>query len=278
MDLTTLKDEQLALGARFAGEGGTLASPSSYEGEPRPEDLEDDVALVDLSGMLLLLASGAQAASFGGLALAGPKLAVGDCSLQASLLGDGALASIPFAARTGDAELLVMDPWPRHELLHSWMGFLRDVDQDGVRPFGGLDLDDMSDRLVPLALVGSAARLVLQDYVRGTERLPEPGEVVNLDLDGHITTIVASPAGAGDACLLLLVPPACARVVWRSLLSFAVVTPLGHEGFLSWSRRRWRALGSCASQDRVRVSRAQLERDGLVRPGSDFVGARGLDD
>ena len=101
---------------------------------------ERGAALVDMSGLLLLLCEGDPTAAFGQAVLAGPKLDVGSCAFEAVLLGDGFLASVPLAARTGDDELLVIDPTPRSGLLLSWLEFVSDVERDGVRPYGGLRL------------------------------------------------------------------------------------------------------------------------------------------
>lgn len=237
---------------------------------------EKGAALVDMSGMLLLLCEGSPSAAFGPAVLAGPALNVGSCALEAVLLGDGFLASVPLAARTGDNELLIIDPTPRSDLLLSWLEFVSHIEQDGVRPYEGLTLKDESDSLVPFVLAGHEATATLADYVPEGQCLPEAGQVVNLDLDGRITTISMRPDLPGDTLYVLLVPPSHSRVIWRSLLSFPLVCPVGREILASRLQKRSSILSLLDKTDRIRVESERLSAAGVLRTGSDFIGARGL--
>lgn len=237
---------------------------------------EKGAALVDMSGLLLLLCEGGPTAAFGQAVLAGPKLDVGSCAFEAVLLGDGFLASVPLAARTGDDELLVIDPTPRSGLLLSWLEFVSDIERDGVRPYGGLRLKDESDSLVPFVLAGHEATATLSDYVPEGQRLPEAGQVVNLDLDGHITTVTMRPDLPGGTLYVLLVPPSYSRVIWGSLLSFPLVCPVGPKTLASWVQDGVGVLSLLDKTDKVRVEAERLRTAGFLRAGSDFIGARGL--
>ena len=275
MSQSVLYTEELALGASF-NEGDALTGPASYLATDESKPFKEGAALTDLSGMLLLVAGGSPTPSFMGATLGGRKLQVGECSFEVSLLGDGAIASIPLAARTGEGEFLIMDASPRASVLGGWLDFIAKVEQGGIRPYVGLALKEMTDRLVPLALAGPAAQAVLSDYVPKGQSLPKSGQVENLDLDGHITSIVMRPDLPGDPNYLLLVPPAYARVLWRSLLSFNTVTPVGYQAHLSWRGSVLPSLSRLDELDRLSMFPAELSHDGLIRLEHDFIGARGL--
>lgn len=278
MTQNPLFEEELALGARF-DQGGALSGPREYEGVDSGAALASGAALVDLAGMRVLVGGGEAAHGFLDACLAGPRLSLGTCAFEPSLLGDGALASIPLAARTGQREFILMDPTPRSEVLLAWLRFVAQIDQDGFQPYRGLSLDVMTDRLHPLALVGPEAQGVLGDYLpQGHHRqyLPQPGQVRNLDLDGHISTVSLGLPLEAPASYLLLVPPAFAPTLWRSFLSFPVVSPVGTQAFLAWQEGLMPSLSHLGDLDRLVLEAGVLEADGLVRPDHDFIGARGL--
>ncbi|EHF01826.1 hypothetical protein HMPREF1008_01450 [Olsenella sp. oral taxon 809 str. F0356] len=271
-----LHDEHLVLGADFPEGGGVLVGPSSYAVEGADDPFRGGCGLCDLSGMLVLLASGAPAVPWAQAAFAGERLAVGECSFQPALLGDGSLASIPLLGRTGDDEYAIWDLSPRSQTLSAWLSFLANVEQGGFRPYEGLGTEDVTERLVPLALWGESAEAVLRDYLSGEGALPAAGRMGELLLDGRIGCLAARLPLDGEDCFLLMVPPALVCRLWRSLLSFGSVTPVGHARVVSrlgellpWSR--W-----LSQTDRVAPTEGELEGQGLLRASGDFVGARGL--
>lgn len=132
--------------------------------------------------------------------------------------------------------------------------------------------------LVPLLVMGRRANELLADYLpQAARNLPARGSVTNVSLDGHIPALlVGLPFGEkGVAAYALLVHQAAARTVWRSLLSFNWIEPVGRAAVLSaWSSLPWsKALDS---SDVVELGEQDLRAWGLLRPGSDFVGARGI--
>ena len=277
MAASVLRQEHELLGGLIQEEG-TLLGPVRYADEGvELAAFEAGAALVDLTGMDLQLVSGAPAQAFCEAACAGPRLSVGACALEACLLGDGSVASIPLLARTGASEYLILDASPRMDVLFSWLGFVAHIEQGGVRPYDGLAVSDEAASLVPLALAGPTAPAVLADYVPADagQRLPVAGEVANLDLDGRITTIICT-LDLPQPAYLMLVPPACARVIWRSLLSFGSVTPVGHAALRTWTARGTAVLSHLADPDRLVIGERELHASGVVREGVDFIGARGL--
>ena len=272
--LGPLYQEHLYLGASFRERTGSpLAMPEGYAGEGAA--FPDGAALSDLWGQRMRLMHGGPARDFCEAAFAGRKLAVGEARFQACLMGDGRLASVALAARTGDSEYLAIDPTPRGELLCAWLDFLQHVNQNGYEPYKGLEAEDVSQRLVPLLLWGSAARMVLSDYVQRKEDLPAPGHVRDCALDGIACLVLHVPDAGGD-CYLVLAPPQRAVALWRSFLSFEVVSPVGYGRLSTHAKLMFPWLGEVSAPGRAAFTDQELRGWGLARTEGDFVGARAL--
>lgn len=272
-----LYEEHLLLGATFERtELGALRTLAYGASEPVAETLKDGTLLADASGMRMLLASGDPVTAFGEAAFAAEPLAVGRAGFSPAFLGDGAVASIPLEARTGDHELLAFDASPRAGVLSAWLTFVAAIEQGGFRPYEGLEVEDVSHDLVPLVLWGNDAPRVLGDYVGGAGALPRAGRVANLMLDGHIPVVACAVELGGAPLYVMLVPPDFARVLWRSLLSFRGVRPTGLAELWDAARERVPWLEAMQKPDRVRLDRADLLEWGLIRPSADFIGGRAL--
>lgn len=276
---SVLEPEHALLGA-LMGDGDGIAPVLSYPSEQAGHVGAEGAALADLSGSCYLLVSGPESGLLASSALAGKPLGVGEVAFEAALSGDGGLVSVPLALRTGDSEFVLIDLSSRAPLLEAWLGFLSSVEQGGERPFGEVAVEDASEMLVPLLLAGPAADRVLGDYVSSPDDLPGPGSVRNVSLD-RISCLVACAPVAGRAvgpCYLVFVPSVAARVLWRSLLSFSEVDPIGtvRAGRLLLGGAPW--ASALESEDAVRVSRGELMSWGLLRDSNDFVGSRGIDD
>lgn len=275
-----LHPEHVLLGARFeaADEAGGLLRVASYE---REEDvcaaLAEGALLCDFSGAAYLLAHGQDASLFAEAALAGRSLAVGEAAFEAVLAGDGGLVGAPLALRTGDTEFVLVDASARAGLVAPWLGSLCALELEGERLFPSVALEDATTMLTPLLLAGARARQVLEDYVSAPGELPHAGRVASTRLDAIAAVVACLPVAGASEAFCLLVPPASARVLWRSLLSFTEVSPVGHEALRSLvaSEFAWGAL--IGRTDAVRATRAELARWGLLRPGGGHVGERGLD-
>lgn len=269
--------EHLLLGASFDEEEPLLAAPPHY-GDPALEraSFAEGCALSDLSGMTGILVSGQGADTFVAAACAQQALAVGECAFGAVVTGDGSIASVPLVARTGDAEYLVWDASERGLMLHPWLHFLSDIEQNGYRPFGSVAVEDASDALVPLLLWGPHAQTVLADYVPSADALPPQGHIANVRLD-RIECLVANLPKTSELCYLVLVPPAAARVLWRSFLSFAVVEPVGTVslGLQLRDTLPWMAA-VLGEESRLELALEQLVAWELAREEGGFVGERAL--
>lgn len=268
-DRGPLFEEHLVLGARF-GDDGLVEGYANETGEPWREG----ACLADLTHMTCFVFGGSAAVPFVRATFAGRGLEAGECAFEAVLTGDGAIASVPLLCRTGQAEHVVFDASARSEILEAWLSFVSAIEQNGYRPYQDLVVDDATATHATLLLKGPAARRILADYL-GEQEMPEAGRVAELTLDAMPAIVVALPEPLRDG-LLLLVSPAHARVLWRSLLSFPEVTPIGKaalarglEQDLGW----WAGL---SATDVIRPTRERLEGWGLLRSTSDFIGARAL--
>ena len=278
-----LYEEHCLLGARFLpSDGQAHVAVASYASEREGACGGEGALLCDLTGTTYLLASGAAAPALVDAALAPGVPAVGRTVLGPVLSGTGSVVSVPLVVRCGDTECVLVDATGRGPALEDWLGFLRDVEQDGRAPFAGATVEDATDSLVPLLVAGPAARHVLLDYVRTGEVLPGPGAVAAVRLDAIPAVVACPPAGAAPglrgASYLVLVPPVRARALWRSLLSFREVEPLGIERLraLMGARLPWAPALATASDARP-TSRTQLASWGLPCRADGFVGARALE-
>lgn len=272
-----LHGEHVLLGASFHDSGTNAPlGVSEYAREKCPDWPGDGASLTDLTGSTYLLVSGEAASSFASVSLAGKTLGVGEGSFEAVLSGSGELLSVPLALRCGDSEFVIVDPSERGAALEGWLGFLRSAGEGDSAPFASVSVEDASMMLVPLLLAGGAAPAVLGDYLHDGDRLPEPGAVRQLRLDSFVCIVSGVPLPGDVPAYLALVPVAAARPIWRSLLSFTEVSPVGIHAL---RRRLGETLpwgGALESTGPARVAREELEGWGILRPGSDFIGARGL--
>ena len=273
-----LYEEHLLLGASFLPNDSTgLLAVRSYpcEGEKDLGEALRGAVVADLTGATYALLSGDVAPNLARSALAGRPLSVGEASFEAVLRGDGCVLGAPLVLRTGDHEHVLLDPTPRGEAAVAWLELVRGAGGD-EGPLRDCSLEDASGMLVPLLCVGDGAGRVASDYlVRTGARLPRPGEVASVRLDAIPALAARVPVVEAEA-YLLLVPAPSARAIWRSLLSFTEVSPVGVEAVreLFASRLPWAAALSAPGP--VALGRAELEGWGIVRSGDDFVGARGL--
>lgn len=271
-----LYEEHLLLGARFLPNESTgLLAVRSYpcEGEKDLDEALFGAVVADLTGTTYALLSGDAAPDLARSALAGRPLSVGEASFEAVLRGDGSVLGAPLVLRTGDHEHVLVDPTPRGEAAVAWLELVRGAGGD-EGPLRDCALEDASGMLVPLLCAGKGAGSVVSDYL-SQARLPRAGEVASVRLDA-IPALLAHVPVAGCEAYLLLVPAPSSRAIWRSLLSFAEVSPVGVEAVRELLARSLPWAAALSAEGPVALGRAELEGWGIVRDGDDFVGARGL--
>ena len=261
------------LGAQFSTstEGFNLAQ--SFYGEKPFEEALKDCALVDLSGISYTLVSGAVAQNFVEAVFAGKQLEVGETSFECALTGDGSLSSIGLLARSGQNEYVVLDASERSLVLEEWLSIIASVEQNGVAPYAEVSLEDATPLLTPLLLAGKKANKVLMDYLG--EQLPEDSKLCNLMLDQTIPALVANVSTKKVPAYLVMVPPVHTVILFRSLLSFEMVHPLGHKQLIEGLKTYLPWFSELATNTKVVVDKDKLEGWGLLRTSADFIGARG---
>lgn len=259
-----LYEEHALLGARFAAEGSVPVVASYGHPDAELAGFADSAALVDLSGVATRLIAGVAAPDLCSACFAGVQPEVGECSFQAVLTGDGSVASVGLLARTGDREYLCWDLGDRHQVLFAWLEFLAQIEQGGVTPFAGAEVEDVGEHLVPLMLAGPLAPSILTDYLR-EQPLPQAGSIASRRLDETPCLVACLPFGAGDA-FLVLVPPQMARIFWRSFLSFGAVVPAGAHALLPWLADQLPWFERVAEEtDKLTLPAHVLRTWGLVR-------------
>ena len=262
------------LGAQFSTstEGFNLAQ--SFYGEKPLEEALKDCALIDLSGIGYTLVSGTSAQNFVEAVFAGKQLEVGETSFECALTGDGSLSSIGLLARSGQNEYVVLDASERSLVLDEWLSIIASVEQNGAAPYAEVSLEDATPLLTPLLLAGKKAKKVLMDYL-GEQKLPEDSKLCNLMLDQTIPALVANVSTKKVPAYLVMVPPVHTVILFRSLLSFETVHPLGHKQLVEGLKTYLPWFSELASNTKVVVAKDKLEGWGLLRASDDFIGVRG---
>ena len=262
------------LGAQFSTstEGFNLAQ--SFYGEKPLEEALKDCALIDLSGIGYTLVSGTSAQNFVEAVFAGKQLEVGETSFECALTGDGSLSSIGLLARSGQNEYVVLDASERSLVLDEWLSIIASVEQNGVAPYAEVSLEDATPLLTPLLLAGKKTKKVLMDYL-GEQKLPEDSKLCNLMLDQTIPALVANVSTKKVPAYLVMVPPVHTVILFRSLLSFETVHPLGYKQLIEGLTTYLPWFSELASNTKVVVAKDKLEGWGLLRASDDFIGARG---
>ena len=262
------------LGAQFSTstEGFNLAQ--SFYGEKPLEEALKDCALVDLSGISYTLVSGTVAQNFVEAVFAGEQLEVGETSFECTLTGDGSLSSIGLLARSGQNEYVVLDASERSLVLDEWLSIIASVEQNGVAPYAEVSLEDATPLLTPLLLAGKKAKKVLMDYL-GEQQLPEDSKLCNLMLDQTIPALVANVSTKKVPAYLVMVPPVHTVILFRSLLSFEMVHPLGHKQLIEGLKTYLPWFSELVTNTKVVLAKDKLEGWGLLRDSDDFIGARG---
>ena len=262
------------LGAQFSTSTEDFNLAQSFYGEKPLEEALKDCALIDLSGIGYTLVSGTSAQNFVEAVFAGKQLEVGETSFECALTGDGSLSSIGLLARSGQNEYVVLDASERSLVLDEWLYIIASVEQNGVAPYAEVSLEDATPLLTPLLLAGKKGKKILMDYL-GEQKLPEDSKLCNLMLDQTIPVLVANVSTKKVPAYLIMVPPVHTVILYRSLLSFETVHPLGYKQLIEGLKTYLPWFSELASNTKVVVAKDKLESWGLLRASDDFIGARG---
>ena len=262
------------LGAQFTSSTEGFMFAESFFGEKPFEAAIQDCALVDLSGVNYTLINGNTAQDFIEAVFAGKKLEVGEAAFECAFTGDGSLASIGLLARSGQNEYVVLDASERSLILREWLSVIASVEQNGIVPYAEVTLADATHLLTPLLLAGKKAKKVLIDYL-GEQKLPQESELCNLLLDQSIPALIANVSTKKIPAYLVMVQPVHTVILFRSLLSFETVHPIGHKQLLEALKMYLPWFSELLGHTKVVMAKDKLEGWGLLRASGDFIGSRG---
>ena len=273
-----LYDEHVVLGANFTlDEGGTehVASyPQQSSDAADSKDLADhECFIADMSGVFYRVIFGVDAQAYISMLSATDHAGIGDTRLSCVLSGDGSVISYPFIAHSGDNEYVILDTSSRAQTLGMWMDFVQHIKQDSYEPFAHVRIETYDEKLVPIALYGSAADQLLLDYIDHDSAVFENGSVCAISLDGHITCLCLHPS---QSWYLLFVPARYARLMWRSFLSFAYVEPQPYKHACTSLCLSLPEELNVNSNDKLTLSYRVLNNYNLVRSDVSYIGAREL--
>jgi len=136
------------------------------------------------------------------------------------------------------------------------------------------DKDRFVFNFIDYLLAGKKAKKVLLDYL-GEQELPQDSSLCNLLLDQSIPALVANVSSKKIPAYLVMVPPVHTVILFRSLLSFEVVHPLGRKQLLEALKMYLPWFSELVSHTKVVIAKDKLEGWGLLRDSYDFIGARG---
>lgn len=270
---TPLTEEHGFLQAELEPDANGVLTPAYYgDAAGEPEAFSQGCALADVSGTVGTVVEGADAAAFVSMAFAGPVPAPGQLVESVALRGDGTVVSPALVACLGDYYGF-WAPAETAQQLADWLEGVAAIEQAGTKAFSDVKLERAA-ATVTLLLAGPDSERVLSDYLAPGASLPPVGAIANVALD-RIPVVCGRIAVNGRAWTLLWVPEARARVLWRSLLSFEQVTPVGTSAVWGQIEEAAPGIGDLLDDPESAPLPADCGLAGLLR-ASGYIGARAL--
>lgn len=252
----------------------SYGTPASTVGD---KTSEAECCLFDVSGHTYQLIGGALAPSLVSDIFAGPVLDIGDLSFQPVFTGDGAVVSVVLVARSGDNEYFYLDISNHGGLLSSCIAnYLFEKKRQGASS-ETVSLEDADQLLVPLFLAGPRAHEVLSDYLNDTQSaLPPIGKLSFCLLDARIAALIGHVPLKDLDAYIVLVNPQQVQILWRSLLSFPMVVPIGEADLIQILSHELPWLRASHNVDETSISQDVHNVHGFVRSSRDFIGGQAL--
>lgn len=247
-----------------------------YKGvEVEVQSTLDSCGLCDMSFAKKLLISGEGTTNFIHTAFSAKPMLIGQAGFTCLFSGDGHLIADPLLVRTGTQEYLVIDTDDRFDAMFTWLNWLVNIENEDVKVFEGVSIEDVTSAMTPLLLAGMKSRAILEDYLSDKDILQIPGTCTSCNLDQIPSVSVRLPME--DEGYILMVPSQFSRVIWRSLLSFKEVEPIGRLAQKDLFENHWfKWMGIKDFEDDDKLPTKMLVEAGIIRSEADFVGARGL--
>lgn len=217
---TPLFEEHVALGARMVPYAG-YSMPVQYQGiieEHRAT--RESVGIFDVSHMAEFRVRGEGAREFLDSMLTNDISKIDDFGLaQYTLMlnDEGGIIDDLIVYHTG-FEYLIIANASNHEKDFAWL--------TSHAP-ENVELVDESSRTALIAVQGPGALGIIQDLAGDEFVVPNRFTITDASLDGAIPVLVARTGYTGEDGVELVVRAQDAAAVWRLLLSFPTVTPVG---------------------------------------------------
>ena len=248
----------------------SYGTPASTVGD---KTSEAECCLFDVSGHTYQLIGGALAPSLVSDIFAGPVLDIGDLSFQPVFT----VVSVVLVARSGDNEYFYLDISNHGGLLSSCIAnYLFEKKRQGASS-EKVSLEDADQLLVPLFVAGPRAHEVLSDYLNDTQSaLPPIGKLSFCLLDARIAALIGHVPLKDLDAYIVLVNPQQVQILWRSLLSFPMVVPIGEADLIQILSHELPWLRASHNVDETSISQDVHNVHGFVRSSRDFIGGQAL--
>ncbi len=130
---------------------------------------------------------------------------------------------------------------------------------------------------MPLFLAGPRAHEVLSDYLNDAQSaLPPIGKLSFYLLDARIATLIGHVPLKDLDAYIVLVNPQQVQILWRSLLSFPMVVPIGEADLIQILSHELSWLRASHNVDKASISQDIHNVHGFVRSSRDFMGGQAL--
>ena len=217
---TPLYDEHVALGAKMLPFAG-YEMPIQYAGIIEEHTAtREKVGIFDVSHMATFRISGAGAKAFLQRMLSNDldKIdEVGAAEYTLLLDGQGHIIDDLIVYNTGGEYLIIANASNR---IHDFEWLLAGCPED-------VDMVDESDRTALIAVQGPEAVSVVRELAVGDWEAPKRFYVAPITMQGGVNALAARTGYTGEDGLELVLHKDDAAKVWRALLSFEQVTPVG---------------------------------------------------
>ncbi len=218
---TPLYEEHLALGARMVDFAG-WEMPVQFAGIVEEHNAVRSAAgIFDVCHMTEFRVFGTGAFDFLQRVLTndlGRIAEIGQAQYTLMLDEDGGIIDDLIVYHTGDIEYLIIANAANHETDLAWL-------KSHVP--SGVEFVDESERTGLIALQGPEATSVLKQLAGEGFELPARFAIAEALLDGTVPVLIARTGYTGEDGVEIVCRASEAPVVWRLLLSFPEVTPIG---------------------------------------------------
>ncbi len=291
-----LRVEHIRLGARF-GIFGDHQIVHDY-GIAVNEDLPLDHPLVlDLSFQGVLRVFGAGAAYFLQAVLTADVERldhVGASAYSLILTSDADIIDLVYVTRTGESEYMIITDAPNTDEVYEWLHDNSRVALHGKRVFDNVEIEDQTDELARLCIMGKGSLDILDELARTAHTVGgkasagsnnagrgprfsyvdalKDGIYFGTEISGIPMMLVSDNQVEGST--LIYTSGQAAVALWQAFMGFDELQAVGFDQYVSIRREKKLWLDGVDEGAYRKPSEAGLMH--LVREGGGFAGARAL--